>query len=298
LAREQNPSTQDLTLPTVIVGLFLGLHVLIAFRHPASAWGLDMLAYLPASVHGVLVLLSILLLLPSARQRLIHALSRWPGVIHPWGSPRSSVLLTALLLAVALVAFVLFRSATHLLGDGYLYLRELGRSVWQSAPRTGRVPLSFWVVNTLHESGGRFWHSADLTYRITSYVSGALYLLLSIQAARILGRDHLQRAVVFAFLLTPGYLQLFFGYVENYPFLFPATLLYVLACAQAWKPDTVNERLLLSFAALPVLFTLVANPEIGAFRGGIRPSHSPLLEGRRIGAGGCICLRQHGAVLQ
>ena len=175
MARNRYLPSQGCTLATVIVGLFLGLHVLLALRHPASAWGLDMLAYLPASVHGVFVLLSVLLLLPSARQRLIDTLSRCSRAIDPWESRRSSVLFAGLLLLVAVAAFVLFRSATHLLGDGYLYLRELGRSVWRSGPRTGRAPLSFWIINTLHESGGRLWHSADLTYRIYSSVSGAIY---------------------------------------------------------------------------------------------------------------------------
>ena len=46
--------------------------------------------------------------------------------------------------------------------------------------------------------------------------------------ARKLGRSHIESVIILGFLLTAGFLLLFFGYVETYPILFPATLLYLL----------------------------------------------------------------------
>ena len=124
--------------------------------------------------------------------------------------------------------FIVLRSAIHLMGDGYLLIRELGMSLWQVSPRNDHAPCSFWAVSTLHELGKHLWDSAENTYRVYSYASGFLYLALSFGFAGIVRRDHLHRAVTLSFLLTPGFIQLFFGYVENYSFIYPIFLLYLL----------------------------------------------------------------------
>jgi len=143
----------------------------------------------------------------------LRDLAEWPWLLRLLGALAGSLI------------FVLLPSATHLLGDGYLYLREFGSDVW----RTGHEPLFFWLVHRLHQLGRPVWGSAEITARLYSYFSGILYLLLSLKFVHLFGRDRLERGVVLGFLLTPGFMALFCGYVESYALLMPAVLLYLVS---------------------------------------------------------------------
>ncbi|MFC1525239.1 tetratricopeptide repeat protein [Candidatus Latescibacterota bacterium] len=234
----------DLNRTTLVVGAFLILHLLLAHWRPLSMWGGDHLAYHGGWSQLLFIISSAVLVVSPLRQRLIDGIVGLAPDFDPWGTPRERYLSAVLLVSSGSIAFVSLSSATHLLGDGYLYLREMGESIWQTAPRTDRAPLAFWLIRTLHQLGEPFGSSAETTYRTYSYISGVLYLLLSLPLARILGRSRLERMTVLAFLLTPGFLPLFFGYVENYSMLFPGILLYLLVALQ-----TLRRRLPLWVAA-------------------------------------------------
>ncbi len=103
---------------TVVVGLFLALHVVLAYWRPVPLWGADMLAYYPMWVHGLFILLCALLLIPLTREGLIGWLARWPAALDPWRSHRATVISALLLAVVGGLAFVWLHSATPLLGDG------------------------------------------------------------------------------------------------------------------------------------------------------------------------------------
>ncbi len=178
-------------------------------------WGLDMLAYSPRWVEvAFLVLGGSLLILGfhGAAAKQVGELSSRPRI---WLS-------LLLLVSAGLALFVGLRSAVHLLGDGDLVLRELAKQI----SRTGNEPLALWMFGAIYLKVVAFG-SSEVVYRTNSYVAGVLYLIMAFVAVRRLGRDRMQRLVVLAFLLTPGYLQLFCGYVENYALLFPGTLLYL-----------------------------------------------------------------------
>jgi len=210
--------------PETVAAAFLGLHVLLAFWRPNPFWGADLLYYYPDSLRIVFILLAILVLVPRVRARVhplfagLSAALRGNGV-RPW-------IVRILLILVALAGFIALQSARHLLGDGYLYLRELDAGITQ---RVDRAPLTFALIRFVHEAGASLWQTAENTYRVYSYASGLLFLLLALATAGALGRTDREKTVVFAFLVTAGYVQLFFGYVENYAFYMPATLLYLLA---------------------------------------------------------------------
>ena len=130
-----------------------------------------------------------------------------------------------MVLIAALAAFVGLSSALHLLGDGYLFLRELDLDIWK---RLDRAPLTFMLIRFLHNLGAPVWETAENTYRLYSFASGVLYVLLTFAVGGTLGRNPQEKSIVLAFLLTAGYVQLFFGYVENYALFMPGILLYLL----------------------------------------------------------------------
>ena len=198
--------------PAIIAAVFLGLHVLPLFWRPNPMWGVDFLFYLPTPVQSIFILLAVLLFFPGFRRRIRSWVRAMPFAL--WGRSRRVWVTRAMILILAIAAFLSLSSARHFLGDGYYLLRELVVHNWEES---NRAPLSFALIRTLHYAGQAFWESPVVTYRIYSYASGALYILVAFPVAAALGRNKLEKSIVLAFLLTAGYLQLFFGYVENYP---------------------------------------------------------------------------------
>jgi tetratricopeptide (TPR) repeat protein len=151
------------------------------------------------------------------------------------------------------VGFVLLRSATHLLGDGYLYLRELSLKGLLAELRATNEPGSLRLVSLVHDLCAAVGGSPVTAYRVYSVASGACYVLLAFPVARLVGRTPGARVAALGLLLTPGFLQLFFGYVETYAFVVPATLLYLWLGLRAL---TAPRLLWFSAALLGVLLIL------------------------------------------
>ena len=154
-----------------------------------------------------------------------------------------------LIVLIALAGFVLLSTARHFLGDGYPLLEILEAGIWSESHR---APLSWALIRALQNLCQPFWETAENTYRFYSYASGVLYVLLAFPASGVLGKTDREKSIVFAFLLTAGYIQLFFGYAEHYSLFMPGLLLYLLLGLQ-----TLKQRLTL-FAPASVLGVLIA----------------------------------------
>ncbi len=243
---ETCPQNTNLKRPVFVVGGFLFLHIVLGYWYPLCMWGGDLLAFHPLWAQILFVVLSIMILIPAFRGRIVDGLSRLTKSLRGWDTPARSFSFGLILVLAGGVAFTVFGSAAHLLGDGYLRTRELDEALWDSNPSVDRAPLAFWIIRALHQLGQPVWQSSEFTYRIYSTISGLLYLLLVIPLARVLGRERLERGILLGFLLTSGFLQLFFGYVETYSLLFPGMALFLLASLQVlrgrlplWVPGCV-----------------------------------------------------------
>ena len=170
----------------VIAAVFLAFHLLLVFWRPNPFWGADLLFYYPAPLWFLYILLAVLILLPGFRRLVQTWICALPFTI--WGNDRSSWLTRTVMLLVALAVFFVLRTANHLLGDGYLYLRELDADIWQ---RFDRAPLTFVLIRALHTLGGSLWvlwETAENTYRIYSCASGLLFVLLCFPVAGAIGK--------------------------------------------------------------------------------------------------------------
>ena len=217
-----------------IVSSFLGLHILFAHWRPLCVWGMDLLAFQSPWLQGLFPLAALLLFSPRMRQIALDLGSRIANAIEALPFARKSWFLP-LLLGSGAAVFPLYPSAVHLLGDGYLYLRELPLAAAHNFQRIGHEPLTFWLLNLLYRTVPASTDAAEITCRTYSYISGVLYLLLVPLAARIWGRNRVERVLLVGFLLTPGYIQLFFGYVETYAPLLPTILLYLMGGVQVLR---------------------------------------------------------------
>ena len=210
----------------LVAALFLAAHLVVGYWECARAWGLDQLIYLPSWIRIGFALCSACLLVFTWKPSWCSHLHDLPRGIDPWSGRGVAWSLRCGMALFALVLFVWLDAETQLLGDGYLTLRNLS---FQS-DRFDNEPFLLWLIRQVYDLGMTTASlSAETTYRLISYGVGVCYLLLAFPMARILVRTRQQRLVVLAFLATPGFVQLFFGYVENYPLLFPCMLLYLLS---------------------------------------------------------------------
>ena len=257
---DPEPSTPGacMSQPATIAAVFLGLHVLLLFWRPnPSMWGVDFL-YLSARDRSrdIFILLSILLSIHPRipRSRFVPRVRRASRSVSGMAAAASGSH-EAMLVLVALSAFIVLSSARHFLGDGYLLLRKLEVDTLKDQHR---APLTFAFIRALHYAGRAFWETAENTYRTYSYASGVLYVLLAFPAAAAF-KNALEKSIVLAFLLTTGYMQLFFGYVENYALYMPGLLLYLLLGLRTlenrmplWAPALVLGLLLALHQAFAV----------------------------------------------
>ena len=216
------PAERAISLPAIIAAIFLGLHILPLFWPSIPMWGVDFLVYLPAPAQGAFILLSILLFVPGFRRKVRAWVSCLPLAI--WGRGRRVWISRGPVILTALVAFIAFSSTRHFLGDGYHVLEKLDAEDWHDVYR---APFTYAIIGTLHRLGGVLWETVENSYRAYSYVSGIIYVLFSFPVAAASGKNALERTVVLAFLLTAGFIQQFFGYVENYALYLPGLLLYL-----------------------------------------------------------------------
>ena len=144
----------------------------------------------------------------------------WWGRTHSERDNPSSVasLAVPLIVSLGLLLFVVLRTRTHFLGDGYILLGRLESGTYTFQPwEFGPFTLERWVFDLLG-------HSVPVTaFRVISWASGALYMIAVWWAAYRLYDDAARRLWFAGGLLTGGYLLLYFGYVEHYP-LFVATV--------------------------------------------------------------------------
>jgi hypothetical protein len=141
-------------------------------------------------------------------------------------SKLSSAVIISGITAVFTLVFVLLRTQTHFLGDGYTLLAEYAsESPIIKMRNYGAMNLHLLVTNLL---GGSSEANTLLSYRLLSITAGALLLAMSGIFGRALYSDH-RRVLLFMLLVASGgYMLHFFGYVENYAFFIVAVAAFCM----------------------------------------------------------------------
>jgi len=202
----------------IFLALWLGFYVITALGFANAMWGIHLLAFFSTWVQ-VLVLVCIgALFVPAIRNGAMQIAEWLCDTIPRWLRP-------VLLASLSILMFYLFQTTTHFLGDGALLLRELSQTDPDATHQPDRAPLIFFLIGQLKQIG----FTAEITYRLYSGISGVMYLLLALLAAYRIGRERAERLVALGLLLTPGFVLLFFGYIETYALLLPMSLAYLLA---------------------------------------------------------------------
>lgn len=200
---------------------YLALAVGLAQVDRPIFWGINHLRYYPSWVWVACAMLLILTAVPAFRERVA-------GISLP---KLPFIAVSAGLAIIGLIAFTSLDAATQLLGDGYLLTRELEHGFRKIA----NEPLSLWLLDRVNRRVDARGVSAFDVYTFWSIASGVVFLLL----LPALGRRLTEASswVIVLLALLPAYTQLFFGYHETYPVLYPLLLLYVWCAIGALRED-------------------------------------------------------------
>jgi hypothetical protein len=205
--------------------IVISLHLLSYRLDEADAWGVWPFTLLPPWLGWGLGLVAGSLVMAGPSHVLLATLSRlWqrlPGKTHQ----RSWF---AALAGVAGLVFGLARLRHLRWGDAYILVVGLsfpdGPVIynWQS-PLTIFLHQRLWALVAQPMLG---W-GVEQVYATTSIVCGVFFVYLLLNLAAWLESDLVARAVLVAFVISTGAMQLFFGYVENYTIISLALLIFV-----------------------------------------------------------------------
>ena len=213
--------------PALLIALFLVFlvaHLVPVLSGETKLWGLDQWRYLPRSVVFTLLAFGLLVPLQGVRSALAGLAGRLrpPRPLSRTKSGRVTGVLLAGVLAAAL--FWLFRNATHLLGDGYVWAEHMQRDVVFNEPVTTWLYRGlFMLLNGVLS----ITVPPDTTAAAISVVAGLVFLFFAAGTARLLGRTAEESALVLLALLSTGTMLLFFGYIESYPPLVAGVMAFI-----------------------------------------------------------------------
>lgn len=184
-----------------------------------SFWGFHLYAFLPP--FAVVTAMAALI---AGAWALLHPLplrlerTPRPGIAV---SPAIAIPLVGVAFGIA---FWVLRSRQTLLGDAYPILLDVPKGV-QFHPRQ---PLAVWIQQAFYRAVSPLIQTAESTERAVAHVTvgilsvafGVLFVLLVVALVRGVfandARDRMVPWLLCGLLLSQGYMQLFFGYVENY----------------------------------------------------------------------------------
>ena len=210
-------------------------HVLGAGHLRQDFWGADFYGYLPSAALAMAGALLGTALFVTTRNAewLDRSLLATAGPVD-LATPRARWIKGALAIGACFLAFWFLREGHTLLGDGNPLIRDLpsGQRFHPREPLTYLMHQGFYgLTRPLFQAPGRDAAVvAHCTVALSSAIAGALFVpvawWLAKELARALapdaaGTDSSSRAIVplcFVILMAQGYVQLFFGYVENYTF--------------------------------------------------------------------------------
>ena len=203
-------------------------HLLTMYIAPAHTWGVHFYHFFPAWIGWALTLVTLAILIPGVGE-FLYEKSEFFGerIKRPFAqlSPNKTFLILGLF---SLPIFWIFRPRLHLLGDGYIRMRELS---------VGKLHLPEWLDGFIHLGVYRMmtkviptW-TPELTYSSISILCGGVFVFLSLKLSSLLGKDGFQKTLLFFFLVSLGSIELFFGYVESYSILQVMLLAYIFFAA-------------------------------------------------------------------
>ena len=199
----------------------IAIHALGSFFPRERLWGINQLAYVPPVPRWTIITVAFLILIPKVNQIVYDLFAGFLNQVQK-NLRRINIHLKYVLFSLAsVIPFWLFRTTTHLLGDGHLRGSDLQKGITFKVTEPLDTYLHVLVYRLLKLDGYQ-------AYTLTSCITGALFVFLALWLSRLLVKNNKERVFVFLLLASMGSIQLFFGYVESYTLLYVTIMAYFL----------------------------------------------------------------------
>jgi tetratricopeptide (TPR) repeat protein len=218
--------------------LFTAVAIGSFFPHP-RLWGVNHLSYYHPVVRLAALLLVAAAFLPGVGEWIYD---RGESALASLTRSRPRrVLFVSVLVLSAFGLFVAFQSSTELLGDGQLRAKFLTRSIESADVTLGKFAKS--VIGETTAPGAHLlaYTSAKLiaaenplvAWRLMTAVLGGLFIMIVTLFVSRNGSRPAHPALLAAFALVFGGIELFFGYIETYAPMILFTALYTMTALES-----------------------------------------------------------------
>jgi len=217
---QKNKADNQATLIILIFGIIL-LFFASGLLPLDQMWGFNHLQYFPGILMAILAFLLLMLLPPdiskkiySAGQYLSRSYKRLPRIIQ-----------IVLLIFLCGFIFYMFRVHVHTLGDGYQRVYQVEKGYLHNPPE----PLDFFLHSILYMGLNPLTGiGAETIYTSLSIIFGVIFMtfIYLFRFPETINKS--TSALAKMLIISFGGMQIFFGYVESYSLLYPATLLFIL----------------------------------------------------------------------
>jgi tetratricopeptide (TPR) repeat protein len=234
--------------------LLLLLLWVTAFFPEKRLWGINHWAYFPLWLRTVVIVSLFLIFIPPVNKRLQVFFK--PSVVKSFSflTEKQKHLGYLLMPTAFLLLFYLFRTKTHLLGDGFQILDNINAGAL--TPNWSQ-PLAIWIyVSSYHLLNQILNLDGAAVYALVSYLAGIIYVIFALKMANLLGKSSSTRLFIFLLLILMGSFELFFGYAEHYPLFCSGILIYLFYSLKYLRGETkIYVPLIIFSILLPLHFS-------------------------------------------
>lgn len=213
-------------------GIVAGLIIAVSALHLAPLlwpevrlWGVNHLLFLPVEFVALFALLCLFAFIMFFGPRKLSGEKSFDLLARALFD-NNRLLLWLIIAAFSLLPFWLLRMKTFFYGDGYYLINNLSHAIptvfkWSEAA-------AVWIISRISLlTDFADSRKGEYAYAVVSAVSGATSIFFVSRIARLLYDDPRIRLLMIGLFLTGGWILLFFGYVENYPILWPFMTGYI-----------------------------------------------------------------------
>lgn len=197
----------------ILAVIFTGLFDHVRF------WGINHLKYFPYFAAAIFAFVYISLYLLIQKSELPENIEYKINAMDS----TSFRLIMFTLPVIMLIVFCLLRTEVHVLGDGYQRIYEIEQGYHYNHTE----PLDFYLHAVIYGSLNYFTAaSAEAVYSWFSIIGGVIFMIALIPAP--LDQSRFDSLIAKALIMSFGGSQIFFGYVESYSLIYPASILFVI----------------------------------------------------------------------
>jgi len=230
--------------------LFLMTLGFSSFFPTQRLWGANHLSYYPLWIRALLIFSGVLVFIPLVNRGIRKVLKKSAIPAFSFLAEKRKYLGYSITILSFIVFSYIFRTKTHLLGDGATLISYLNAGTFLIK---WTQPLSYWIYFSAYDLLNQFSHfDGAFVHALISYLCGAIFVFFALRLADLLGRTTSTKLFVFLALTFMGGTQLFLGYAEHYPLFYCGIFIYLFFSIKYLRGEAK--------LFLPIIFFIILLP--------------------------------------